>query len=283
MASRKNQDELVANPAKHFIEWSNTQTTKVIDGEEYKKLTGGQLKYSVKSETEENKWDTIIVDMPFEFAILNSDCFSWKSKKKGKDVPYRWTNEVNEYTKKVILKEKVKGENSTTLMSFLRENYKKDKKKDEIKEQLTGFGMEYNQCVYISPKTESGYIEVWALVLAGGEFSGGNGQKRGNEIDPEDKYDGWMGFQKLCKLQNKNLLSCTVIIDGYKAKQNGDVKFFIPEFQTGEPITKEESDQLGELFAQLEAYHKFDAKRHNSQETSEDTPVTAGEDDGFVS
>lgn len=275
MASRKNQDELVANPAKKFLKWANIQTVKVVDGEEFKKITGGEFRYSVKNE-DTGEWSNISVEMPFEFAILNGDCFSWKGTDETKNNRFVWTNEVNGYTKSVTLKGKEKGENTSNLMSFNREDYSNKDKKEAIKEKLSGFAADYTQSVYISPKTKDGFTEIWNLQLQKAPLTGGNGKKRGNEIDPEDKYDGWFGFMKQCQLKSVNTLKNTIVVNSYKAKKNGDVKFMIPVYEVGNPIAEQEDAQLTVLFEELEAYHKVDAAKYNSKE--EETLVAEGID-----
>ena len=219
MASRKHQDELVANPAKHFLQWSNIQTKKVVDGEEYKKITGGEFRYYDKDliNEETGKGTNVSIPMPFEFAILNSDCFSFKGNDKKKNNRYVWSNEANEYSKTIEVKCKEDG-SVANLMSFTKEDYKNKTKKEAIKEQLKGFGASYTQSVYISPKTEDGFTEIWNIQLDGGALSGGNGQNF-SEVDPEDKYDGWFGFLKQAKLQGKNLLQHVVKVENYKPKE----------------------------------------------------------------
>lgn len=281
MASRKNQDELgLANPAKRFLNWANVQTVKVIDGEEFKKITGGEFRYYDRDliNEETGKGTNVGMEFPFEFAVLNSDCFSWKGNDKNNDNRFVYSNEVTEYTKNITLSCKTNG-NTTKLMSFTKEDYKDDKKKVVLKEKLKGFAAKYTQSVYISPKTSDGFTEIWNLQLDGGALTGGHGKKKGNEIDPEDKYDGWFGFVKQA---GRNILKQTVVVDTYKAKKNGDVKFMIPVYTLGEAITKEEDEQLSQLFEQLEAYHKADAVKNSGNQEQETVAANTTDEDDFT-
>jgi len=265
MASRKNQEDFdkILSPVSKFLTWKNVQTTKVIDGEEYKKITGGEFGWSKKNENEE--WENHSIPLPFEFAVLNSDCYSWKVKDKKKSDKFITTNEVNEYTKNIVAR---KWDNGVTeVLKFTKEDYKNDKTKEDIKNKLKSLGVDYHQNVYISPKTKEGYTEIYCISLAGGALNGGHGKKKKNEIPEEDKFDGWFGFMTKLKVNKsqKLLLSNTVKVENFKPKISGDVKFMIPVYEIGEAISKEESQQLQDLFTKLDEYQKYDAERWNNQ------------------
>ena len=273
MASRKSQNEMdsLPNPASKFLTWKNTQTVKIVDGEEYKKITGGEFTWSKKNDNEE--WENFSIELPFEFAILNSDCSSWKVKDKKKSDKFITTNEMTAYSKNIVAR---KWDNGVTeVYRFTKEDYKNDETKEQIKKKLNALGVDYHQNVYISPKTKDGYTDIYCLTLTGGALTGGHGKKKGKEIPEEDKFDGWFGFMNQLKYtkSQKLLLSNTVAVNTFKAKINGDIKFMIPVYELGETIPKEESLQLQELFDKLDEYQKADAKRWSPEEIVETAPL----------
>lgn len=272
MASRNRDLDKRENVAKKFLNWKNLQTVKVIDGEEYKKITGGEFQYyekdTINPETNEPGL-TVSVSKPFEFAVLDSDCYSFKGNDKSKDNRYVWSNEVSKYTKDVELKCK-----EGSLLKFTTEEYKNKDTKAALKEKIKGLGAKYTQSVYIAVREDEDW-EIWNIQLGGGSLSGGNDPKK--KIEPEDLNDGWFGFTKQAK---GKILTHTIVVDQVKPKKNGDVSFMIPVYEVGEPINKQDNERLSELAKEVEEFLKYKASVGTKEDVEE--PVAATEEEDYT-
>ena len=254
--SRLGDGDLVDNPVKHYISWKNIQTTKVIDGEEYKKITGGEFRYSTKNA--EGEYENTSIPMPFEFAILDKDTFSYKGNDKANNNRYVWTKEMSKFTTGTIDVKSKEGVLYSFNFSDLRS---KDKEtRESVKTKIKAVckdtkAMNYTQSVYIAVKVNGEY-EIWNIQIQKAALTGGNGDGTG-KVKEEDKNDGWFNFLKSINgKQYKN----TIIVDNFKKKTNGDVSFMIPVYELGNPISKEDGAKLDVLCQQVLDFLKATAK-----------------------
>lgn len=255
--SRLGDGDLVDNPVKHYISWKNIQTTKVIDGEEYKKITGGEFRYSTKNA--EGEYENTSISMPFEFAILDKDTFSYKGNDKANNNRYIWTKEISKYTtgnQELRCKEGV-------LYNFdiadLRGKETKDKIKGKIRE--VSKDIDYTQSIYIAVLVDGQY-EIWNMQLNGAALSGGNGDVKKKKPAPEDVNDGWFGFLKTVRGKE---LRHTIVVNDFKPKKIGDVSFMIPVFELGEPLEKDTLDSLDTQWQEVQTFLKAQAKYNESK------------------
>lgn len=273
--SRLTNQELVPNPVQRYVSWKNVQTTKVIDGEEYKKITGGNFNYYDKNAFNETKRENglnVTVPMPFEFAILDKDTFSYKGNDKANNNRYVWTKEISKYTTGNVELKSKEGVLYTFDIADLRAKETKDKVKGKIRE--VSKDIDYTQSVYISVLVNKQW-EIWNLQINGGALSGGNGKKEKKDIPKEDLNDGWFGF--LQTIRGKEF-SHTIVVKDFKPKKNGDVTFMIPVFELGNPIETEDGRKLDELCQEVEDFLKASAKYTETKEELATAGVEVNED-----
>lgn len=259
--SRLSSDELVGNPVKKYLSWKNIQTTKVIDGEEYKKIIGGEYIYYDKDLFNEEKGENgvnVSIDFPFEFAILEGNCFSYKGNDKTNNNRYVWTKEISKYTTGNVDVKTKEGVLYTFNIEDLRSKNKetREKVKKEIKAVCKDTkAMQYTQSVYIAVKVDGEY-EIWNIQIQKAPLTGGNGDGT-SKVKEEDRNDGWFNFLKTTK---GNYLKNTIVVDNFKKKVNGDVTFMIPVYELGNSINKEDLAKLEVLYEEVQSFLKYSAK-----------------------
>jgi len=264
---RLNDQDLVNNPVKRYVNWKNIQVTKVIDGEEFKKIVGGEYNYYDKEAFNEKKGENglnIVIEFPFEFAILEDSCFSYKGNDKTNNNRYVWTKEMSKYTTGTVDVKCKEGVLYNFAYSDLRS--KDEETRDKIKAKIKAVckdtkAMQYTQSVYIGVKVDGKY-EIWNLQIQKAPLTGGNGDGT-TKVKEEDKHDGWFNFLKTIPgKQYKN----TIVVNSFKKKTNGDVSFMIPVYELGNPISKEDGLELDNLCKEVEIFLKASAKFTETKE-----------------
>lgn len=227
--SRLDRNSLKENPCVKFLKWKTIKEEIEVDGEKLEKIKGGFFTWYDK----ENEKD-VIINMPFKFAMINSDLVNFKGFDENKGLGV-WSNEVSDPEHIVNIRNK-----EGKLLSFPLGDYKKNK--DTIK----GLGAKYGKSVYIAVEEDNGF-ELWNLQLSGSSLSGALSET----VDPEEKNDGWFNFTR----NNKNkLYSHFLQVVESKNKKKGTTKFSVPVFGVAEEIDEKTGKQLDDLDAQLKEY-----------------------------
>ena len=220
------------NPCKVFATWKSVYTTKVIEGEEFRKLKGGTFVYWDKV-----KGENVEIELPFKFAIINPGLVTFKgfNEKLKSGV---WSNEVSDPEHEVSIRNK-----NGILMTFKLKDYKEQ----NIKDKVAGCCAKYTRSVYIGVPTKAG-IEIYNLQISGAAASGGSDK---DDTNPEDKNDGWFAFSRLNKA---NLYKRWIVVKDVKNKKKGPNPFTVPVFELGDVISDKDGDVLDALDIELKDF-----------------------------
>lgn len=239
--SKSTTANIKVSPCKKFLQWKSVyKITKDEDGDEVKKLIGGHFTYYDKV-LEEN----VPVQFPLKFAVIEPDTFSFKG--------------YNETTKQGVWSNEVRNrrfsEGDKNMIVTLRN---KDGKLFEfkagdapkVKDKIKALSAKRHQSVYIAVEVE-GEWEIWNLQLKGSQLSGGVDLK---SKDFEDRIAGWFGFTQV---YNDKLYDNYIEINKSTIRSNDAMKFSVPVYKLGEPITAEDNEKIIALDKEFQEYFEW--------------------------
>jgi len=226
MASRN--QEVKESPCKKFLQWKTITDDNGV-------IKGGNFVYYDKA-----KEKNVEVPIPFEFALLNDDCITFKGydDKKKQGV---WSNEVDGNKGGIVTLRNKSGE----LHKFDSKNWKMEKDKVE------GMGAKYTKSVYIAVKNVVNEWEIWNLQLSGASLTGAVDLESPKE---EEKTHGWFNFTKMNKTK---LFSNMLCVDTFVIKKKGVNRFTVPMYSLGQVVTTEDNTILAKLTDELDEYLEY--------------------------
>jgi|694.fasta_scaffold00478_93 hypothetical protein len=261
--SKTTSSNIKESPCKKYLQWKSVyKITTDSDGDEIKKLVGGNFTFYDKV-TEEN----VPVKLPFRFAVIEPDTFNFKgyneTTKQG-----AWSNEVrnrrfSEGDKNMVVTIRNKD---GKLYEF------KAGDSSKVKDKLKSLSVKRHQSVYIVVDNE-GEFEIWNLQLKGSQLSGGVDLK---SKDFEDRIAGWFGFTQV---YSDKLYDNWIEINKSTIRSNDAMKFSVPVYKLGEPISAEDNEKIVALDKAFQEYFEWyitkpvEVKKEEDEDAPDDYPV----------
>lgn len=235
-------EQSISNPCKRFLTWKTKKekvTATLPNGKtiETEEITGGYWEYwNKETETKE------VVELPFEFAVLDFDCVNFKGFSSKEDTGV-YSNEVKMGkfpNDKVVVRTK-----NGVICEFPVKEYKNNK------ETIEGNGAKYTKSVYIAVNNDGNY-EIWNLQLSKSALTGAQEKdKVTGKTVISDRNDGWMAFEKN---NSSKFMKKFVKVENFKQKTTPTSTFVIPVFELGNEIDNETGTILDTLDTELQQY-----------------------------